>query len=662
MPRPVLGRKVRPFTVDAPSADSKTPSVAAAAKPAADPKLPKRPRYRIALAGGALVLVTAAGFIVKPGFIATSDSTAREALPGIVDGAPSVSLGSVKQKYRPEDALPDVGSLVWREPSAGAIQRQKDARKAIAAGNVAHETNANLETEQSPVVIRGRVVVPAGVEEGPTLGAPMTSEADTPTSRETAQQLLRDARQAMTEGRVEDAKKMALAADRLNVAFALFEDRPSAILSEIAKLETKSKSETTSKKTAVTEFQGGAALTDPISTDPLPTEPATNSPAEPFASAPAPEIAQTDPESELPAVKVNSSVPPSLPELERTPTQPEPEIVLSPAESLPLPSEPAAKLPIELTPQPVEPTPAQQVPVHSAPQVAQPAQQSHDIRILPGENRHPIPDNGMRLSFDFHGAPWEFVLTQFAAKLRMPLEMTLVPAGSLTYVDQQAYSPQETLNLMNVLLIEKGFTLQHRNGKLILRPQPSAISSRTDKPQPADETPLSEGAAGAKDRSAALLAAARRDIASGRLDDARRKADEAASLKAVFGLLEDRPEAVFEEIERVASQSQTMEQPQGVLPGTGAGDPWLSEKRMSINFRDAGWDLVMREFAQSAGLLLQMPETPPGTFSHVDTGLFSPAETLEVLNGFLSRVGYRSYRDGDALRVERLNPVFRGLR
>jgi hypothetical protein len=133
-------------------------------------------------------------------------------------------------------------------------------------------------------------------------------------------------------------------------------------------------------------------------------------------------------------------------------------------------------------------------------------------------------------------------------------------------------------------------------------------------------------------------------------------------MNAVFGLLEDRPETVLEEIRRVAAEPQPLmpETPMTAMPGS--GDPWLYEKRMSINFKNAGWDLVLQEFAKSSGLHLQMDEMPNGTFSHVDSSIYSPAETMEILNGFLARVNFRMTREGDVLRISRLEPVFRGLR
>jgi hypothetical protein len=615
-------------------------------------------------------MIGALGFLVTTAFLAapilfdssdSEDATAENAA-GVPE--PVISLGKAVDNLRAEDSAPDVGSLVWRDPSERTIRRQKEARRRSAAEAKKQQPSARraVHPEQATLKIRGRAVVPAGVEDGPMLTAPETPTADVSSSRETAQRLVREARVALTEGRVDEAKQKALAADRMNVAFALFEDRPSAILAEIRKLESAQAQSTSGTASVAQPTAEASVLTDPIPIDP-PAVPDPEIAKLEQAPADGPSAAANVPAETAPALPEATPelAAPSVPDL--APTLPEPELVQTvpatpPVNELSVNEAAAPSAPVS------EPTALPQysdsaeVRYGSVPQ--SPGSAAPSIRIMPADSRNPIPDDGMRLSFDFHAAPWEFVLTQFAAKAKLPLEMTLVPAGSLTYVDRQPYSAQETLNILNVLLIEKGFTLIHREGQLILKPQPSAISSRTDGTATEEEQARMDAAT--KERATLLLAEARHELATGNLDEARLKARRAAGLNAVFGLLEDRPETVLEEIRRVASVPLPA-LPRGTsAPFPGGGDPWMSEKRMSINFKDASWDLVMREFGKSAGLEVLMDETPPGTFSHVDTGLYSPAETLEILNGFLSRVGYGGVREGNKLRVMRLNPMLRGLR
>ncbi|MGE3317496.1 MAG: hypothetical protein AB7O26_20475 [Planctomycetaceae bacterium] len=632
----------------------KTPSAvrheALAANAATGTAAASTSRRRLAGMIGAIVLLAVAGFLAWPVAFEPNDSELDQADIASNDAPPAVSLGKKSNKVRPEEIAPDVGSLVWREPSEKTIRKKKEARRrAMAEARQNPEASLTVPANQMPAVVRGRTIVRTAVENGPMLGAPETSiAADIPTSRQTAQQLVREARVALTEGRIDEAKQKAIAADRLNVAFALFEDRPSAILAEIAKLQSPQAGE---ERTAELPAPAAPVLTDPISIDP----PADGDP-ELTQSAPAPsrgngELPKTVADEDLGFVE--------LPELNSSNAQlPEPAVsqpIPAPVESPVASGEP---LPEVVRTEPAAPV-VRQYPHVSDQPLTQPS--GPQLRITPGEIRNPIPDNGVRLSFDFHAAPWEFVLTQFAAKVRRPIDMTLVPAGTLTYVDQQVYSAQETLTILNVLLIEKGFALIHRDGRLILKPQPSAISSRTDVPSQ-DEARLAQEAAGTKVRAAALLTDARRDISTGNLDDALTKVRRAASLNAVFGLLDDRPETVLEEIRRVAAEPQQLmpEPPSAVLPH--GNDPWLTEKRMSINFQDAGWELVMREFAKAAGLDLLMESPPSGTFTHVDTSLYSPAQTLEIINGFLSRVGFQAFREGNTLRVTRIETVLRGLR
>ena len=400
--------------------------------------------------------------------------------------------------------------------------------------------------------------------------------------RERARQLVREAREALADGNINEARRKALSASGLNVTFGVFEDRPEAILVEIAGLS---------------HVRSSSALTDRRIVPVAPAQPDVAVAAEGRAKA----VAGVDREG----------------------------------------------------------TP--------------------EIQITPGSNRNALPDTGLRLTFDFHSAPWDFVLTQFATKVGLPLDMPLVPAGELTYVDHQSHSPQETLNTLNVLLIEKGFTLIHRKGRLILKAQPSAISSRTVTQQSAESEPANPtGDSGMpativstpRQRSENLLSDARIDLSHGRIEEARRKAATASRLNVTYGLFDDRPEAVLEEVQRTSPPTQPM--PQSQTPTPVPATPVLNApepeppasvgNQMSFSFQEASWEFVLREYAKVVGLPLDMPEIPSGTFTHSDSRLFTPEETLEVLNQFLSRTGFRMVQEAGRLTVRRIQPVLRKLR
>jgi len=522
------------------------------------------------------------------------------------------------------DELPDPRSLIWsnwKPPKRGS--RGRTVNNNWRRQDDAPNDDAPRATEPAePVVVRGRVVVPAGLDGGPVLLGPEASDDPRqPTAREAAQRLVQEARVALTRGRLDEARQKAFAAVEMNVTFDVFEDRPESILSEVARLTA--------------QRQEQAAL------PPLPPEPVEM-----------PEIALTAPRGEA-AEQPAKIAPPT-----RAAEPPTRHAAGMPATRGGMQAAPrgigaAPRTVAETAPRPVVEAPSRKV-VAATPRKV--ADSTPSIQIEPAAPKNPLPDGGMRLSFDFHGAPWDFVLTQFAARIGIPLEMNLIPAGVLTYVDHQAYSPQETLDILNVMLIEKGFLLMYREGRLTLRPQPSAISSRADAPrEPRRAATVVDPKA---EQSAALLAEARQDLALGRIEEARLKAAMAREMNATYGLLDDRPEAVLEDLQRAGSrpaQGAETSAPPTVRPD-------LSEKRMAFNFRDAAWEYVLREYAREVGMPLVMEQAPPGTFTYFDSRSYSPGETLEVLNGFLSRMGYRMIREGDVLRVTRVQPMLRGLR
>ncbi len=64
------------------------------------------------------------------------------------------------------------------------------------------------------------------------------------------------------------------------------------------------------------------------------------------------------------------------------------------------------------------------------------------------------------------------------------------------------------------------------------------------------------------------------------------------------------------------------------------------EKLMSFNFRFAPWEMVLKHFAEHAGLTLDLNVVPPGTFNYFDDGKFTVTQALDIMNGYLSQKGY----------------------
>lgn len=62
--------------------------------------------------------------------------------------------------------------------------------------------------------------------------------------------------------------------------------------------------------------------------------------------------------------------------------------------------------------------------------------------------------------------------------------------------------------------------------------------------------------------------------------------------------------------------------------------------RITFTFQDAPWPEVLREFAQWSGLTLDLTNTPPGYFSYFDSRSHTPAEAIDILNGYLLPRGF----------------------
>ena len=79
--------------------------------------------------------------------------------------------------------------------------------------------------------------------------------------------------------------------------------------------------------------------------------------------------------------------------------------------------------------------------------------------------------------------------------------------------------------------------------------------------------------------------------------------------------------------------------------------PGATRGEFVFNFQEAPWDLVLKRFAEEAGLALQMNTVPPGTFTHIDQNSYTPTEALDILNGSLLQNGFLLLRDDHFLIV-----------
>jgi len=110
------------------------------------------------------------------------------------------------------------------------------------------------------------------------------------------------------------------------------------------------------------------------------------------------------------------------------------------------------------TQSPAEATPAAE---HTAPPAA--------VDNLPKEPPAPSPAAGpKRLMFNFRYQPWADVLDWFADQAGYSLVVNSIPKGTFNYRDERAYTPAEAIDLLNSVLLTKGYTLVLRDRMLML--------------------------------------------------------------------------------------------------------------------------------------------------------------------------------------------------
>jgi type II secretory pathway component GspD/PulD (secretin) len=73
-------------------------------------------------------------------------------------------------------------------------------------------------------------------------------------------------------------------------------------------------------------------------------------------------------------------------------------------------------------------------------------------------------DAKLRFSFNYH--PWPDVLEWFAEQSDLSIQIDLYPEGTFNYTDKHYYTPSQALDIMNRVLLTKGYTLV-RTGRLL---------------------------------------------------------------------------------------------------------------------------------------------------------------------------------------------------
>ncbi len=92
-----------------------------------------------------------------------------------------------------------------------------------------------------------------------------------------------------------------------------------------------------------------------------------------------------------------------------------------------------------------------------------------------------------------------------------------------------------------------------------------------------------------------------------------------------------------------------VEAPPGVTPEVSFGVEAKATQKLKFGFRYAPWMDVLKLFAESANLSLDLNAVPPGTFSYYDKKEYTPTEALDILNGYLLPKGFVLVRRDDFL-------------
>jgi type II secretory pathway component GspD/PulD (secretin) len=87
----------------------------------------------------------------------------------------------------------------------------------------------------------------------------------------------------------------------------------------------------------------------------------------------------------------------------------------------------------------------------------------------PGGTVLGIPaDADGKLRFNFRYAPWKDVLDWFATQAELSLLVDAPPSGTFNYTDPRSYELSEAIDLLNSVLLTKGYTLVRRDRMLIV--------------------------------------------------------------------------------------------------------------------------------------------------------------------------------------------------
>lgn len=85
-----------------------------------------------------------------------------------------------------------------------------------------------------------------------------------------------------------------------------------------------------------------------------------------------------------------------------------------------------------------------------------------------GESIPALPPADVKLRFNFRYQPWKTVLEWLAQQAGLSLVMEAPPPGTFNYVDDHEFTPAQAIDLLNSVLLTKGYVLVRRERMLML--------------------------------------------------------------------------------------------------------------------------------------------------------------------------------------------------
>jgi len=122
------------------------------------------------------------------------------------------------------------------------------------------------------------------------------------------------------------------------------------------------------------------------------------------------------------------------------------------------------------TPEPTPPTDvtaADTTPGDETPP-GEPAEPTDTVSDEPTEATLPAEAPTGRIRFTFNQETWSRVIDWFAEQADLSLVTEIYPEGTFSYTDDEYYTPEEALDVINSVLLTKGFTMVRRGRMLML--------------------------------------------------------------------------------------------------------------------------------------------------------------------------------------------------